>query len=218
MSRRVFDPNFDELPGCLRVFPLSGAVLLPGGRLPLNIFEPRYLRMVNDALAGDRLIAMIQPLEAEQDGEQPSVYQTGCVGRLIAFSETDDGRYLVTLAGLIRFDVEEELEPLEGFRRVQPCYRRFQSDLDEDKSEIDRQGLLAALGEFFTCRGIQGDWEAIEEAPDESLVTSLAMACPFEPSEKQAILEAMTLPERAETMTAILQMAAHGPDSDPARH
>ena len=90
MSRRVFDPNFDELPDCLRVFPLSGAVLLPGGRLPLNIFEPRYLRMVNDALAGDRLIAMIQPLEAERDDDRPNVYQTGCVGHLIAFSETDE--------------------------------------------------------------------------------------------------------------------------------
>ena len=219
-------PGYEDLPDCLRVFPLSGALLLPGGRLPLNIFEPRYLNMVNDAIANDRLIGMIQTLEEGQaaagEAGQPEIYQTGCVGRIISFSETEDGRYLITLGGLIRFDVVSELAEKDGFRQVRPSYERFRADLDalvgESEGEIDRSGLLAALRTYFDCRGIQGDWEAIEETPDAHLVTSLAMICPFAPSEKQALLEAMTLTERAETMTAILQMAAHCAPDTPARH
>jgi len=218
----IFDPGYEDLPDCLRVFPLSGALLLPGGRLPLNIFEPRYLNMVNDSIASDRLIGMIQTLEEERAAAQPEIYQTGCVGRIISFSETEDGRYLITLGGLIRFDVVSELPEKDGFRQVQPRYSRFRADLDEPKDdlegEIDRAGLLGALRDYFDCRGIQGDWDAIEETPDGQLVTSLAMICPFAPSEKQALLEAMTLPERAETMTTILQMAAHGAPEAPARH
>ncbi|MGF1611903.1 MAG: LON peptidase substrate-binding domain-containing protein [Kiloniellales bacterium] len=217
MTRGVFDPTFDELPDCLRVFPLAGALLLPGGRLPLNIFEPRYLGMVNDALAGDRLIGMIQPCEDEEDAPPP-LYGIGCVGRVVSFSETDDGRYLITLAGLIRFELGEELSMKDGFRRVRPLYDRFRNDLEIDPRGIDRARLLQALTEFLELHGIKGDWDAIEETPDERLVTSLAMLCPFAPSEKQALLEAMTLPERAETMTTILQMASHGEHSDGARH
>ena len=227
----AFDPGYEDLPSSLRVFPLSGALLLPGGRLPLNIFEPRYLNMVNDSIAGDRLIGMIQTLEEGESAAgpmgagiagQPEIYQTGCVGRIISFSETEDGRYLITLGGLIRFDVVSELAEKDGFRQVQPSYTRFRADLDEPEAEaegeIDRAGLLEALRGYFDCRGIQGDWDAIEETPDGHLVTSLAMICPFAPSEKQALLEAMTLPERAETMTTILQMAAHGAPDAPARH
>jgi Lon protease-like protein len=222
MTRGFFDPTFDELPDCLRVFPLAGALLLPGGRLPLNIFEPRYLSMVNDALAVDRLIGMIQPFERNDEGGAgaggPQLYGIGCVGRMVSFSETEDGRYLVTLAGLIRFDVGEELPLKEGFRRVRPLYERFRDDLEVDPRGIDRSRLLQALDEFLEVHGIKGDWEAIEETPDERLVTSLAMLCPFAPSEKQALLEAKTLPERAETMTTILQMAAHSEQREGARH
>lgn len=218
----VFDPAYEDLPERLRVFPLSGALLLPGGRLPLNIFEPRYLKMVDDSIAGDRLIGMIQTLDGEAPTGQPEIYQTGCVGRIVAFSETEDGRYLITLGGLIRFDVAAELAEKDGFRQVRPDYTRFRADLeepaDDDEGTIDRTGLLTALRGYFDCRGIQGDWDAIEETPDGRLVTSLAMVCPFAPSEKQALLEAMTLPERAETMTAILQMAAHEAPDAPARH
>ncbi len=207
MSRSVFDPPFDALPKTLPVFPLTGALLLPGGRLPLNIFEPRYLAMVRDALAGDRLIGMIQP--RDEGGEQPEIYRIGCVGRLVAFSETDDGRYLITLQGLIRFDWEQELALEKGYRRVVPRYDRFAADLDEAEDEIDRDDLMTALRGYFEATGIDGDWDAIEKAPDEHLITTLSMGCPFAPPEKQALLEAVTLGERSEVITAILKMSAH---------
>ncbi len=209
MTRNVFDPSFDQLPKAIPVFPLDGALLLPGGRLPLNIFEPRYLNMVRDALAADRQIGMVQTRPDTGDGEQPEIYGTGCSGRIVAFSETDDGRYLITLAGLIRFDVLDELPLQSGYRRVVPDFGRYRDDLDEDPAEIRRAPLLDALKDYFGTTGIEGDWEAIEQTTDEQLVTALAMSCPFQPSEKQALLEAMTLPERAETITAILRMAVH---------
>ncbi len=209
MTRNVFDPSFDDLPKTIPVFPLDGALLLPGGRLPLNIFEPRYLNMVRDALAGDRQIGMVQTRPDSDGEEQPEIYGTGCSGRIVAFSETDDGRYLITLAGLIRFDVTRELPLQAGYRRVVPDFERYRDDLDEDRAEIPRAPLLEALKDYFGTTGIEGDWEAIEQTTDEQLVTALAMSCPFQPSEKQALLEAMTLPERAETITAILRMAVH---------
>lgn len=212
MSRSAFDPAFDDLPRVLPVFPLPGVLLLPGGRLPLNIFEPRYVAMVRDAISSDRMIGMIQPCEDAEDVGSAKLYGTGCAGRLTAFSETEDGRYLITLSGLIRFDVERELPPLSGYRRVAAEYGRFRQDLEEDRGEIDRERLLETLDSYFDAAGIEGDWNAIEETADESLVTSLAMICPFGAPEKQALLEAMTLPERAETMTAIMEMAVHRPE------
>ena len=218
MSRSPFDPGFDQLPGTLPVFPLQGVLLLPGGRLPLRIFEPRYLNMVNDALAGDRLIGMIQP--AEQDEEQGSakIYETGCAGRITAYSETEDHHYLITLSGLIRFKVAGELPLMNGYRRVSPDYADFAHDMSEDQGEVDRGRMLTALSAYFEANGIEGDWDAIKDTPDERLVTSLAMVCPFDPPEKQAILEATTLQDRAETMTKILQMSIHEAESDAARH
>jgi hypothetical protein len=209
MSRSAFDPRFEELPEVLPVFPLEGALLLPGGRLPLNIFEPRYLNMVADGLAGDRMIGLVQPCEDGIEQGSAKIYEIGCVGRMTSFSETEDSRYLITLTGLIRFGVEQELDVVNGYRRVAPGYGRFRADLGDDNGLIDREGLLQALDAYFDSNGIEGDWETIRETPDERLVTSLAMVCPFEPPEKQALLEALTLPERAETMTAILQMSAH---------
>ncbi len=212
MTRSPFDPDFEDLPEVLPVFPLEGVLLLPGGRLPLNIFEPRYLAMVRDAIAGTRLIGMVQPSDDGPEQGSAAVYRTGCAGRIVAFEETSDGRNLITLNGLIRFDIESELPLLKGYRRVAAVYERFRADLEGDGGAIDRESLLSALGSYFDSAGIQSDWRTIEDAPDEQLVTSLAMACPFEPSEKQALLEARTLPERAETMTAILKMSAHGPE------
>jgi Lon protease-like protein len=209
MTRLPFDPVFEELPAVLPVFPLPGALLLPGGRLPLNIFEPRYLAMVRDALAGARLIGMIQPSEEAEDVGAAALYTTGCAGRIVAFSETEDGRYLITLAGLVRFEVARELEPQGGYRRVEPDFAPWRGDLDEDPGDIDRARLFEALHGYFEATGIEGDWSAMEETGDEALVASLAMACPFDPREKQALLEAPTLPERARTMTTILRMAAH---------
>jgi len=220
MSRSPFDPEFDQLPPEVPIFPLPGILLLPGGRLPLNVFEPRYLAMVEDALAGPRVIGMLQPCEAADDVGAARIYDTGCLGRITAFSETDDGRYLITLSGLIRFDVRTELARRSGYRRVVADYTRFRDDLDRDKRDIDRGRLLEALDDYFDANGIEGDWDAIEEAEDEALVTSLAMICPFAAPEKQALLEAMTLSDRAEAMTAIMEMSVHdgGEDDHASRH
>ena len=211
MTRGAFRPDFDDLPRVVPIFPLPGVLLLPGGRLPLNIFEPRYLAMVRDALSGERTIGMIQPCAEAPDVGAARVYETGCAGRVTAFSETGDGRYLITLTGAIRFDVERELPLIEGYRRVVADYGRFRGDLEEEASEIDRERFLETLGCYFEANGIEGDWKAIEEAGDAALVTSLAMICPFAAPEKQALLEAMSLPERARTMTAIMEMAVHEP-------
>lgn len=223
MTRSVFDPPFDALPATLPVFPLPGVLLLPGGRLPLNIFEPRYLAMVRAALAGPRLIGMIQPSGAAEGGDiardvgSAPVFPIGCAGRIVAFSETEDGRYLVTLAGLIRFRVVEE-RPLAagGFRVVQPDFTAFHRDLtDEGGVPLDRPALLEALKGYFARQGLKADWDAVEKASDERLVTSLAMLCPFQPSEKQALLEAPGLAERAEAMIAMLRMGALEPGGPP---
>ena len=213
MSRTAFDPAFEDLPKVLPIFPLEGVLLLPGGRLPLNIFEPRYLAMFDAALASNRLIGMIQPCEEGRDADVPKVYETGCVGRITSFTETDDGRYLVTLSGLIRFDVTREL-PSGSYRQVEPDFTRFAGDLVEDQSAIDRDRLMKVLSAYFEANSIEGDWEAIEQTGDERLVTSLAMICPLGAPEKQALLETMTLTERAEALTAIMEMATHGRDGE----
>ncbi len=218
MTRLPFDPVYDQLPAALPVFPLPGVLLLPGGRLPLNIFEPRYLDMVRDALAGPRMIGMIQPSEEVDDVGAAPLYGTGCAGRVVAFSETEDGRYLITLAGLIRFEVARELDPRGGYRRVEPDFAPYRGDLEGDSGSIDRARLLEALRGYLEAAGIEGDWGAIEGSEDEALVASLAMACPFDPREKQALLEARTLPERAETMTTILRMAAHERGAETSHH
>ncbi|MEO3427898.1 LON peptidase substrate-binding domain-containing protein [Pelagibius sp. CAU 1746] len=211
MSRTAFDPAFEDLPKVLPIFPLDGVLLLPGGRLPLNIFEPRYLAMFDDAMASNRLIGMIQPCDECRGEKAPKVYETGCVGRVTSFNETDDGRYLVTLSGLIRFDVAREL-PAGSYRLVEPDYARFAEDMEEDKGEIDRERLMKVLNAYFEANSIEGDWEAIEQTSDERLVTSLAMICPLGAPEKQALLESMTLTERAEALTAIMEMATHDHD------
>ncbi len=207
-----------ELPTEFAIFPLPGAMLLPGGKLPLNIFEPRYLRMVDDALASGRVIGMIQPDVAR--GETPSgpaLYRVGCLGRLSSFSETEDGRYLITLTGVTRFGVQVELELHRGYRRVRADLKRFAADREEPAAEgVDRAGLLSALRAYFTAQGFDANWEAIEEMPDASLVTTLSMVCPFEPQEKQALLEAPETLDRATALTTLLRMGAHESDMGQA--
>jgi Lon protease-like protein len=216
MGRSGFDPSFEDLPAELPIFPLPGVLLLPGGRLPLNIFEPRYLAMTRAALAGPRLIGMIQPSQEAPDVGAARTFPVGCAGRIVAFSETDDGRYLLTLAGLARFRIAAELQlSPEGFRRVRPDFAPFRADLEQPAGEpVDRPVLVAALKRYFELHGLTADWEAIEKAPDERLVTSLAMLCPFAPAEKQVLLEAPTLGARAQAMIAILRMGAHEPGSE----
>ena len=211
-------PRLEDLPELCPVFPLTGAMLLPGGRLPLNIFEPRYLAMSEDALAAGRMFAMIQPNAAQSPVAQgPALYRVGCLGRLSSFSETDDGRYLITLNGLIRFDVIEEVDMLRGYRRVRADYRRFASDLDEVGPQgcFDRVALLEALRTYFGNRGFDANWDAINVMEDADLVTSLAMICPFEPLEKQALLEAIMLADRAQTLRTLLRIDTHSPPHDP---
>ena len=206
MSERV---GGTALPSILPIFPLTGVLLLPRGRLPLNIFEPRYLAMTRDALASERLIGMVQPSDPRVAGDNPPVYRTGCAGRITSFSETDDGRFLITLTGISRFRIREELPLLEGYRRVVPEWRDFARDLtSDDEPSFDRDRLLRGLRAYFQHHRIEADWDAITSVGGERLVTSIAMICPFEPSEKQALLEAPDLDERARLLTAIVEMAA----------
>ena len=218
MSERV---GGTALPSMLPIFPLTGVLLLPRGRLPLNIFEPRYLAMTRDALAGERLIGMVQPSDPQVAGDNPPVYPTGCAGRITSFSETDDGRFLITLTGISRFRIREELPLLEGYRRVVPEWREFARDLrGDDEPGFDRDRLLRGLRAYFLHHRIEADWDAITSVPGERLVTSISMICPFEPSEKQALLEAPSLDERARLLTAMVEMAALNParDGPGARH
>ncbi len=215
----AFHPSFEALPEAIPVFPLPGALLLPRGRLPLNIFEPRYLNMVEDALGAGRMFGMIQPEPGAKRGETgPGLYRVGCLGRLSSFAETEDGRFLITLTGVIRFRVAEELAMGRLYRRVRPDYAPYREDLDlaSEPRGIDRAGLLAALRPYFQARGIEANWEAVEQSPDGMLVTTLAMLCPFEPREKQALLEAATPADRAAMLVTLLQMGAHaGPHANP---
>ncbi len=203
------------LPDILPIFPLTGVLLLPRGRLPLNIFEPRYLAMTRDAMEGERLIGMVQPCEPPIRAANPAVYPTGCAGRVTSFSETDDGRLLITLSGVSRFRIKEELPLLSGYRRVVAEWDDFADDRNPDEAGFDRSRLTQGLRNFFTQRQVQADWSAIDQAPGEHLVTSIAMMCPFAPSEKQALLEARTLDERARLLTALIEMTLTAPQSDP---
>ena len=181
MTGSGFSTEFHNLPASLPVFPLGGVLLLPHGRLPLNIFEQRYLAMTDDALRSERLIGIIQPT-SEVEGQQkfPPLYKTGCAGRITAFSETDDGRYLVTLLGICRFDVEHEVDSTRGYRRVVPNWEPFRSDVvKRDKFDIDKERLLVALRGYFEKKAIDADWEAINRMNNVQLITTLAMICPF---------------------------------------
>jgi Lon protease-like protein len=221
MTRNPLDLTWDALPDTIPVFPLAGVLLLPRGRLPLQIFEPRYLNMTVDALATpDRLIGMVQPQDPETQERAPSLYRVGCAGRITSFSETEDGRYLLTLTGVCRFQLGEELATVRGYRRVVPAWTDYRTDFDDEiDSALDRQRLLSALRDYFKLHGIAANWEAIEQTPDERLVTSLAMICPFEPSEKQALLEVPDLPGRSSLMTTLVEMAIlEKKGGDAARH
>ena len=205
------------LPTILPIFPLTGVLLLPRGRLPLNIFEPRYLAMTRDALAGDRLIGMVQPSDPGASGDNPPLYPTGCAGRITSFAETEDERFLITLTGTCRFRIRDELPLLEGYRRVVPEWSGFARDLDsEDEPAFDRERLMRGLKGYFQQHQISADWGAINSVPGERLITSVAMVCPFEPIEKQALLEASDLNERARLLTAIVEMALMNRSGDGA--
>ena len=206
-----FHPRAEELPSEFPVFPLPGVLVLPRGQLPLRIFEPRYVAMTEDSLGRGRMFAMIQPDPTLADTPNgPGLYRIGCLGRISSFSETDEGHYLLTLTGVIRFAVAHELEMHRGYRRVRGDFSPYLHDLELQKAPVAvaREPLLAALRGFFVHRGIDANWEAIKRVPDEMLVVTLAMVCPFDPAEKQALLEAQTEEEQGSALLTLLQMGA----------
>jgi Lon protease-like protein len=219
MKRGPFLPRFEDLPQTLPIFPLSGVLLLPRGKLPLNIFEPRYLAMTEDAIKSDRLVGMVQPMVEGAAGDQPPVFPIGCAGRVTQFAETEDGRYLITLTGICRFRIDRELPLFCGYRRVVPDFSEFEADFEPESTRLDRARLLTALKVYLKLQQLSCDWESIEGAPDERLITSLAMICPFSCREKQALLESSCLAERARVLTALLEMAVlqggARPDAQP---
>jgi Lon protease-like protein len=221
-SRLSFEPGFADLPRSMAIFPLTGALLVPGGRMPLNIFEPRYLAMTRHALAQpDRLIGMVQPkqrgIERKTDADfQPEVESVGCAGRIIAFEETDDGRYQITLSGLVRFEIRNELpRPSGGFRLVEPDFAPFAGDIVQgDYTLTGRPRFIATLKGYFETRSASVDWKAIDAMPDRQLVISLAMLCPFSPDEKQALLECRDLVQLGEMLLALFELAVRGRTDD----
>jgi Lon protease-like protein len=201
--------NISDLPAIIPVFPLTGVILLPRAKLPLNIFEPRYLAMVDAAMDHYRVIGMIQPRGPGGDkAKNPPLASIGCLGRITDYSETDDGHYLITLTGIARFQVSGERDSRTPYREVAADYALFAEDLlSLEDPPIARDRLVAALKPYLSDRAMQTDWKSIEEAPSETLVNALCMLCPFEPSEKQALLEAPDLVRRSEALIALLEMA-----------
>ena len=200
-----------DLPEIIPVFPLPGALLLPRGQMPLNIFEPRYLAMVDDALRdGHRMIGMIQPdvAHSRKDADKPALFQVGCVGRITQLAESGDGRYILELTGIARFKVVEELEVLTAYRQCKVDFFAFTDDFTARKGEnaVNREALLVALAEFLKANNLKVDWEGVESAPNEALVNALAMMSPYGPAEKQAMLEAPDLKTRAEILIAVTEM------------
>ncbi|HXZ68601.1 MAG TPA: LON peptidase substrate-binding domain-containing protein [Alphaproteobacteria bacterium] len=194
------------LPELIPVFPLARVILLPHGQLPLNVFEPRYLAMVDDAFRAQRLIGIVQPLIEE--AAKPDLYKIGGIGRITSFAEVEN-RYHITLTGISRFEVLRELPVTTPYRQVQVSYEGFTSDrsFEDHESSIDRPALLKALRRYFSVNKIDSDWESIERAPGEALVNSLSMIAPVEPAEKQALLEAPTVGERARILIALIELS-----------
>ena len=210
MPMNVIYRGSADLPEIVPVFPLPGALLLPRGQMPLNIFEPRYLAMVDDSLRdGHRLIGMIQPDPAHPGpADKPTLYRVGCVGRITQLAESGDGRYLMQLTGVARFRVEEELKVATAYRQCRVSYVPFADDFIARKGEdeVDRKAVLEALQAFLKANNLKTDWQGVENAPNEALVNALAMMSPYGAAEKQALLEAPDLKSRAEILVAVTEM------------
>jgi Lon protease-like protein len=200
-----------DLPDTIPVFPLPGALLLPRARLPLHLFEPRYLAMLDDVLkTPSRLIGMVQPYDAP--GKGGKLHSIGCAGRVTAFSETEDGRCMITLAGMSRFRISQEVEGFTPYRRCNVSWQGFERDLGpvERDDSFDRAAFMEALGRYLVDQGLSTDWESLGEAEDELLINSLSMLCPFAPEDKQALLEAPSLTTRRETLMTLIEFALRG--------
>jgi Lon protease-like protein len=207
-----------DLPQVIPVFPLSGALLLPHAQLPLNIFEPRYLNMVDDAMSSERMIGMVQPT-SRSPADRPSLAAVGCLGKITSFAETSDGRYLITLTGVCRFELGPELSNRLPYRQVQASYGRFEADLNplNDDDGFDRLRFLRALKAFLERHGLDVDWDTAKSAPGEALINSLSMALPFDAAERQALLEAVSFADRREALIALMEIDAadRSGDDDP---
>jgi hypothetical protein len=208
----------EDCPLVIPVFPLTGALLLPRGQMPLNIFEPRYLAMIDDAIRTHRTIGMIQPEpESGRQSSAPPLLHVGCLGRITQFAETGDDRYVITLTGIARFRVMQELDVTTAYRQARVSYDAFAVDFTARAGEehVDRQGLLTALRAFAKAHELKIDWKGVNEAPNEALVNALSMMCPFGPREKQALLEAPDLKSRSEVLVAITEIELARGGGDP---
>lgn len=206
MLESSYPKEFDKLPDIIPIFPLDGVLLLPRGHLPLNIFEPRYIAMIEDALRTNRLIGMIQPSDITV-GPAP-LFKTGCAGRIVQFQETEDGRYLITLKGVARFEVQQEIDSIRGYRQVRTDWSKFQEDFDKIETlGINRDHLVELLEVYFEKNDMTIDWKLITAVNDEKLMTCLAMICPFTSGEKQALMEAPTCQSRASLFMKLLEIA-----------
>lgn len=205
--------KLSDLPSTIPIFPLSGALLFPRWSLPLNIFEPRYLNMIDDAMSGHRMIGMIQSVGG--DAATPRIAAVGCAGRLTSYSETDDGRYLISLTGVCRFQVHEELDVSTPYRQIRPDWARYEFDLEDDPGtrEEDRVRLTNSLKRYTNVNSMEVDWDAVENASMETLINALSAGCPFGAMEKQALLEAETVTARTDTLITLLDMDVPGDDT-----
>lgn len=198
----------DDLPPQIPVFPLDGVLLFPRGQLPLNIFEPRYLNMVDDVMRGDRLIGMIQPMHDKHGDVTDDLSRIGCVGRITSYTETNDARYLISLSGICRFKVVEETTKSTPYRMITASYDDFVGDFIAKDDDIltGRTDLIQTLKRYLAANAFKTDWSTVDTAPIETLINALAAGCPFSSSEKQALLEAPSLQDRLESLTALLKM------------
>lgn len=209
MNKNPFAPDFDKLPDTLPVFPLGGVLLLPGGNLPLNIFEQRYLDMIDTAMQSHRMIGMVQPKPlTDVNATTSELHHIGCAGKIVEFNETSDGRYVIALNGISRFRIEEELETTTRFRQVKTSWDGFENDIYASEClGLNREKLVSLLRHYFAQEGMECEWSQINNASDGKLITCLSMICPFDAQEKQALLEVSGCKERAEMFMAMIDMA-----------
>ncbi len=209
MMRSPFVPTFSDLPDEMPVFPLSGAVVMPGVQLPLNIFEPRYLSLVQAALASDHMLGMVQPAGDGATNNDPPLHRIGCAGRITSYSETNDGRIIMVLTGICRFAVAEELSPVDGYRRVRPDWRGFETDYQDDDSPLaERDQFLHSLRNFCDQRGVEVPWDDLAKMADGELINLLCAHLPLVADDKQALIETVELGERAQLMRGLMDMSA----------